>query len=91
MGNSNGREDGLGSPADFDEDGSGDGAVDNNELLEASLPPPEAMAHSPPYSPRAIQSPLMFTPQVSSFAFCYSVYVFRMIYFIYDIYIALLT
>jgi 5'-AMP-activated protein kinase regulatory beta subunit len=27
-------------------------------------PPPEMMGHSPPHSPRATHSPLLFTPQV---------------------------
>jgi hypothetical protein len=30
--------------------------------------PPDLMGQSPPHSPRATQSPLMFTPQVSSFS-----------------------
>lgn len=68
MGNVNGREDespggGGGSPG-ADEDG---GAPDEMGVA----PPPHGdgaellMGQSPPSSPRAAQSPLMFTPQVS--------------------------
>lgn len=61
MGNVNGREDGSTGGGEVDEDG---GAPD-----EMGGAPPhgdggELMGQSPPSSPRAAQSPLMFTPQV---------------------------
>lgn len=69
MGNVNGREDGStggGGSSGVDEDG---GAPDEM----GGAPPPhgdggELMGQSPPSSPRAAQSPLMFTPQVCSFS-----------------------
>lgn len=79
MGNVNGREDVVGSPSGVDEEGvggAGAGSQENMRRLHdeayvssylARPPPPltEAMGQSPPHSPRATQSPLMFTPQVS--------------------------
>lgn len=64
MGNVNGREDGSTGGGEVDEDG---GAPD-----EMGGAPPhgdggELMGQSPPSSPRAAQSPLMFTPQVHFF------------------------
>lgn len=67
MGNVNGREDGGGSPSAPEED-SGAGTAQ-----EGHHPHPhphgggaasELMGQSPPHSPRATHSPLMFTPQV---------------------------
>ncbi|KAF8391675.1 hypothetical protein HHK36_023982 [Tetracentron sinense] len=59
MGNAGGREDG-GSP-------SGNGVEDEQEMEsaqgEANGGSPELMGQSPPHSPRAAPSPLMFTPQ----------------------------
>ncbi|XP_030456980.1 SNF1-related protein kinase regulatory subunit beta-2 [Syzygium oleosum] len=70
MGNVNGREDGLGSPSGVDEEGGGgDGSAQDSmgaadEALVGYPAPAELMGQSPPHSPRATQSPLMFTPQV---------------------------
>ncbi|OAY43435.1 SNF1-related protein kinase regulatory subunit beta-2 [Manihot esculenta] len=80
MGNVNGREeDGANSPSGssgggvgvgVDEEGGGgkngsEGMVAPDEAHLGYLPPPpELMGQSPPHSPRATQSPLMFTPQV---------------------------
>lgn len=88
MGNVNGREeDGANSPSGssgggvgvgVDEEGGGgkngsEGMVAPDEAHLGYLPPPpELMGQSPPHSPRATQSPLMFTPQVSfSLFFCF--------------------
>lgn len=73
MGNVNGREDGStggGGSSGVDEDG---GAPDEM----GGAPPPhgdggELMGQSPPSSPRAAQSPLMFTPQVCFFLIFFS-------------------
>lgn len=54
MGNVNGREDGSSSPLGVEEEGS-------NSVQEAMAAP---MGQSPPHSPTATHSPLMFTPQV---------------------------
>ncbi|GLU20611.1 hypothetical protein SLE2022_368020 [Rubroshorea leprosula] len=55
MGNVNGREDESSSLSGVEEEGGGNG------VQEGMAAP---MGHSPPHSPRATQSPLMFTPQV---------------------------
>ena len=61
MGNVNGREEGdLDSPSAGRDMAAEDGGV----IVDG-----EFMGPSPPSSPRAAQSPLMFTPQVSSFHF----------------------
>ena len=78
MGNVNGREDGDGSPSGAEEegveggDGVGSGLDEGMAAPSAALgvSPPDLMGQSPPHSPRATQSPLMFTPQVSSFSLC---------------------
>ncbi|EOY28986.1 hypothetical protein QUC31_013336 [Theobroma cacao] len=54
MGNVNGREDGSSSTSGVEEEG-------GNSVHEAMAAP---MGHSPPHSPTATHSPLMFTPQV---------------------------
>lgn len=78
MGNVNGREDGLGSPSGVDEEGGGgDGSARDSmgaadEALVGYPAPAELMGQSPPHSPRATQSPLMFTPQVSPLVFSFS-------------------
>ena len=59
MGNVNGREDGSSSLSGLEEEG-------GNSVHEAIAAP---MGHSPPHSPAATQSPLMFTPQVRYFYF----------------------
>ncbi|XP_022132781.1 SNF1-related protein kinase regulatory subunit beta-2-like [Momordica charantia] len=76
MGNVNGREDEDGNPSGADEEdeevggrprGLPDGLAappDAHLGYHAGDPPGELMGHSPPHSPRAIPSPLMFTPQV---------------------------
>ncbi|KAK7860061.1 SNF1-related protein kinase regulatory subunit beta-2 [Quercus suber] len=76
MGNVNGREDGDGSPSGAEEegveggDGVGigiDGGLDEGMAAPSvalGVSPPDLMGQSPPHSPRATQSPLMFTPQV---------------------------
>ncbi|XP_059663541.1 SNF1-related protein kinase regulatory subunit beta-2 [Cornus florida] len=62
MGNVNGREDGGGSPSE----GSVGGAQDDMaaHVSYHAHGDGELMGQSPPPSPRAAQSPLMFTPQV---------------------------
>ncbi|KAL6332671.1 hypothetical protein AAG906_010011 [Vitis piasezkii] len=80
MGNVNGREDGGGSPSTVgvEEEGGGDGGgggsggahqnmatrLETHVSYHASSGSPELMGQSPPHSPRATQSPLMFTPQI---------------------------
>ncbi|KAG5252409.1 hypothetical protein OIU78_020195 [Salix suchowensis] len=74
MGNVNGREEeGAISPSSGDGAGFGEGESNNSsEVMVASdeshvtypAQPPEMMGQSPPHSPRASHSPLMFTPQV---------------------------
>uniref|UniRef100_A0A2P2KIZ9 5'-AMP-activated protein kinase beta-2 subunit n=1 Tax=Rhizophora mucronata TaxID=61149 RepID=A0A2P2KIZ9_RHIMU len=72
MGNVNGRgeEDGPDSPSGEDSRGrcseSNEGMVASDETHASypAPPPPELMGQSPPHSPRATQSPLMFTPEV---------------------------
>ena len=68
MGNVNAREDGSGSPSAADEDGGG--GVQEAMAAQGDVAPgggsSELMGQSPPHSPRATHSPLMFTPQVSS-------------------------
>ncbi|KAL6200860.1 hypothetical protein ACLB2K_024575 [Fragaria x ananassa] len=70
MGNVNGREDGGGSPSAAAAEEEAGGGTD-----QEGHPPPlvgggagavvaELMGQSPPHSPRATHSPLMFTPQV---------------------------
>ena len=70
MGNVNGREEEEGA---ISPSSGGEGERSNSsEVMVASdeshvsypAPPPEMMGHSPPHSPRATHSPLMFTPQV---------------------------
>ena len=58
MGNVNGREDGSSSPSGVEEGG--------NSVHEAMAAP---MGLSPPHSPTATHSPLIFTPQVRYFYF----------------------
>lgn len=67
MGNVNGREDGNGNQSGVDEEGGGvsvqeEGMVSHGHSRGESS---ELMGQSPPHSPRATHSPLMFTPQVS--------------------------
>lgn len=84
MGNVNGREDGGGSPSavGVEEEGGGDGGggshganqnMASRHESHASYHPSggshELMGQSPPHSPRATQSPLMFAPQVNSLKF----------------------
>ncbi|XP_023517360.1 SNF1-related protein kinase regulatory subunit beta-2-like [Cucurbita pepo subsp. pepo] len=80
MGNVNGREDEDGNPSGAEEEeedeevggGGGQGSLpdglaappDSHRGYHTGDPPAELMGHSPPRSPRAIPSPLMFTPQV---------------------------
>lgn len=63
MGNVNGREDGNGSPS-----GSGllvEEEEDEDEIITVAASSSSAlMGHSPPQSPRTVQSPLKFAPQV---------------------------
>ncbi|KAM1033673.1 hypothetical protein ACFX2I_037066 [Malus domestica] len=66
MGNVNGREDGGGSPSAAEEDSGAagilqEGPAHGGRLVHGSA---ELMGQSPPHSPRATHSPLMFTPQV---------------------------
>lgn len=72
MGNVNGREDDVnGTPSEGEED-ERDSVSDCMSVPDGvgnPAPPPELMGHSPPASPRATQSPFMFTPQVSSILF----------------------
>lgn len=73
MGNVNGREDGGGSPSGVGEEDGGGIRGGQEDMAGQDGPhvsyhahggPPELMGQSPPQSPRAAQSPLMFTPQV---------------------------
>ncbi|KAF7840516.1 SNF1-related protein kinase regulatory subunit beta-2 [Senna tora] len=63
MGNVNAREDGNGSPSGAEEEGGGSGSVQEG-ISASNAVSSELMGQSPPTSPRATQSPLMFTPQV---------------------------
>ncbi|ONI09709.1 hypothetical protein PRUPE_4G004500 [Prunus persica] len=68
MGNVNGREDGGGSPSAAEEE-SGGGSVQEGHAHGRGVSgggdgSSELMGQSPPHSPRATHSPLMFTPQV---------------------------
>ena len=77
MGNVNGREDGGGSPsaaAAEEEAGGGTAQEGRHPPLVgggAGAVVAELMGQSPPHSPRATHSPLMFTPQVSSLFYDY--------------------
>ncbi|KAL5575825.1 hypothetical protein UlMin_017524 [Ulmus minor] len=63
MGNVNGREDGSSSPSGVEEEGGG--SLQEGMVAQNPVPlPSELMGQSPPHSPRATHSPLMFTPQV---------------------------
>ncbi|GMH26853.1 hypothetical protein Nepgr_028696 [Nepenthes gracilis] len=73
MGNVNGREDGSRCPFEVEEEegslggggGGGDGrAMAQDGLVYPVCGSPELMGQSPPHSPRAAPSPLLFTPQV---------------------------
>ncbi|CAN1336913.1 SNF1-related protein kinase regulatory subunit beta-2 [Linum perenne] len=74
MGNVNGREeDGEGGVGGGEEEDVRNGGVLGSSAAVDSVdehsvvyrpPHPELMGHSPPHSPRATHSPLMFTPQV---------------------------
>lgn len=80
MGNVNGREDGGGSPSAAEEE-SGGGSVQEGHAHGRGVSgggdgSSELMGQSPPHSPRATHSPLMFTPQVSSFLSSSFVYLF---------------
>lgn len=59
MGNVNAREDGSNSPSGVEE-----GESNNSVQEEGIIVPDGLMGQSPPHSPRATHSPLMFTPQV---------------------------
>ncbi|KAA8526620.1 hypothetical protein F0562_008177 [Nyssa sinensis] len=67
MGNVSGKKDETGPSGTKDEEGeeymeyAHDGA---HVSYHAHDPYPESMVQSPPHTPRASQSPLMFTPQV---------------------------
>lgn len=71
MGNVNAREDGSSSPSGVDEEGGGsvqEGMAAHGHARGESS---ELMGQSPPHSPRATHSPLMFTPQVSFSFSCF--------------------
>jgi len=78
MGNVNGRDDVNGTPSGTEgeeeeagEEGGSDSVADCMSSNPGHRAPSELMGHSPPASPRATQSPFMFTPQVNSpFFFC---------------------
>ncbi|PON90293.1 SNF1-related protein kinase regulatory subunit beta [Trema orientale] len=66
MGNVNAREDGSSSPSVAEEE-SGGGSAQEGRAEQSPAPTdgvPELMGQSPPHTPRATHSPLMFTPQV---------------------------
>ena len=70
----NGRDDGNESQSGFEEEGGGgSGSVQDNSSASNDVSS-ELMAQSPPTSPRATQSPLMFAPQVSFHLFNLSLY-----------------
>jgi 5'-AMP-activated protein kinase regulatory beta subunit len=67
MGNVNAREEANSNNASAVEDE--DAEICSREAMSAAsdgnhVAPPELMGQSPPHSPRATQSPLMFAPQV---------------------------
>lgn len=67
MGNVNAREEANSNNASAVEDD--DAEICSREAMSAAsdgnhVAPPELMGQSPPHSPRATQSPLMFAPQV---------------------------
>ena len=65
----NGRDDGNESQSGFEEEGGGgSGSVQDNSSASNDVSS-ELMGQSPPTSPRATQSPLMFAPQVSFYLF----------------------
>lgn len=66
MGNVNGREDGGGSPSAPEEESGGGTAQEGHPHPHphGGGAASELMGQSPPHSPRATHSPLMFTPQV---------------------------
>lgn len=61
MGNVNAREGGCSDSLE-------QGIAAPVEAHGVSVSPSDLMGQTPPHSPRATQSPLMFTPQVSSFS-----------------------
>ncbi|XP_010540834.1 PREDICTED: SNF1-related protein kinase regulatory subunit beta-2 [Tarenaya hassleriana] len=61
MGNVNGREDGSNTLSAVEDD---DAENSSREAMAVSDGTHVSMGHSPPHSPRATQSPLMFAPQV---------------------------
>lgn len=76
MGNVNGREDGVGgnSPSGVEEEEDGGGSAHQSMAAQDGRygnhgDGGEFMGQSPPPSPRASHSPLMFRPQASSFIF----------------------
>lgn len=76
MGNANGREDGGSDTQSVAEDSAA------AQVSMADQQAPEYMGgHSPPSSPRASQSPLMFRPQVSSLLLIFMLWGF-LLYFI---------
>ncbi|XP_038712279.1 SNF1-related protein kinase regulatory subunit beta-2 [Tripterygium wilfordii] len=65
MGNVNGRDDASPGAVDEEEGSISNGVQEEEEGgMDAIHAPPELMGQSPPHSPRATHSPLMFTPQV---------------------------
>lgn len=76
MGNVNAREDGTGSSTGAEEEGGGGGSV-QDAISASNAVSSEMMGQSPPTSPRATQSPLMFTPQVSLSSFSISCWFFN--------------
>lgn len=76
MGNANGREDGGSDTQSVAEDSA------SAQVAMADQHAPEYIGgHSPPSSPRASHSPLMFRPQVSSLPFHFMLWGF-LLYFI---------
>jgi len=78
MGNVNGRDDVNGTPSETEGEEEDDepaaaatthGVVDCMSANPGYRAPSDMMGHSPPASPRATQSPFMFTPQVTPFLF----------------------
>lgn len=76
MGNVNAREDGSGSPSAAEEDAGAGGTLPEAQGHVAPGGPSDLMGQSPPHSPRATHSPLMFTPQVRFFFYCIYLFLF---------------
>lgn len=84
MGNINGREDASSGGVDEEEGGIGNGVQEEDDGGMAAIhAPPELMGQSPPHSPMATHSPLMFTPQVLMSSNLSFFWVWQFVFFIF--------